>query len=232
MNNRFFADRNDFFKYDFLLELLEESSFLRQLTFVPMLTPDDGRRGGKLTNYPCGGRRPHLYRFLQDCLARSRRDIRLLRDCFARRSFRYTPYRDSNHFTNENRDEYFRSIPDFSLREALVFLDPDNGLEVASAGRRNGDRYVKHEELRRLFARMDAKSVLVVYQHLPRVKRRDFFRMIGTRLQESLRIRRLPMFVSDNRIAFMVLTKEIHRRKKVEVMLDAYAKRHGLIFVC
>jgi len=46
VNNKFFADRNDFFKYDLLLEILEKSDLLRQLTFIPMLTPNDDRRGG------------------------------------------------------------------------------------------------------------------------------------------------------------------------------------------
>ena len=61
MNNKFFADKNDFFKYDLLLELIENSPFLKQLTVVPMLTRLDGRKGGGLTHYERGNRRGDPY---------------------------------------------------------------------------------------------------------------------------------------------------------------------------
>jgi len=79
VNNKFFADRNDFFKYDLLLEILEKSDLLKQLTFIPMLTPSDKRRGGHRTNYSRGLMREELFRFLQDCLVNGKRDIRELR---------------------------------------------------------------------------------------------------------------------------------------------------------
>lgn len=231
MNNQFFADRNDFFKYDLLLELMERSSFFKQLTFVPMLTPEDGRKGGNLKDYQCGSRRPALYRFLRECLENGHRDVRSLRDYFAPHRFTYTPYRDSSYFTDKHRQTYFRGIPDQALVEALVFIDPDNGLEVPSTRPSNGDKYLKYEELDDQFSRMNDPSVLVVYQHHPRVKRRELFRMIDGKLEQNFRTSPSRMLVSDNRIALLVLTKEAGTAKKVGRILDDYARRHGLVFV-
>ncbi len=87
MKNQFFADRRDFFKYDFLLEILEKSGFLRQLTFIPLLTANDNRIGGKLTEYEPGNRRPELYQFLRTCLSSEKRNISQLREFFANRVF-------------------------------------------------------------------------------------------------------------------------------------------------
>lgn len=42
MKDQFFADQRDFLKYDLLLEILQKTPSLARLTFVPMLTPDDG----------------------------------------------------------------------------------------------------------------------------------------------------------------------------------------------
>ena len=66
MNNKFFADKNDFFKYDLLLEVMEKSPFLKQLTFIPMLTPMDDRKGGELKDYKPGNGRMDLYEFLKN----------------------------------------------------------------------------------------------------------------------------------------------------------------------
>ena len=230
MNNRFFADRNDFFKYDLLLEVLEKSGFLVQLTFITMLTPDDGRTGGGLTEYPCGARRADLYEFLMGCLTSNRRNIQELRRFFRNCSFEYTPYRDSQFFEDRARDEYFRNIPNSALQSALVFLDPDNGLEVLSTNSKNADKYVTFKDLRGLLDRIDDQSVLSVFQYLPRQNRDRYIQRMASSLRNGILAEHM-IFVSDNRILIMFLGKNIENVKNLNHELESYSNQHGLLLV-
>lgn len=228
MKNQYFGDRRDFFKYDMLLELTEGLGFIRQLTFIPMLTPDDGSGDGQLKTYLPGARRQDLYCFLQDCLTRGVRDIRELRRFLGQRPFIYSPYRDDAYFAHAGRDEYFAGIPAASLRAAVVFLDPDNGLEVRSMSARHGHKYVRWAEVAALFARMDDDSVLVVYQHLPREKRAPYLTRKSSELQQRLGSAGIT-WLSDNQIAFFVATRDPHRATDVRDLLARYSARTGLL---
>jgi hypothetical protein len=226
MKNQFFADRRDYFKYDLLLEILDGTPSLDQLTILPMLTPDDEGRHGTLTDYCVGSGRPDLYHFLKN---RRRRDIREMQTYLGNQRFAYTCFRDSSHFSHDEREEYFRNIPDGALRSALVFLDPDNGLKVKSMSRANGDKYLRYEELAAVFQRMDAASVAVVYQHLPRRKREPFFGEIGQNLRDSLSVTDVTC-VSDNEIGFFVVARSIGLSRAIRRLLEDYAKQRGHLF--
>ena len=226
MNNKFFADRNDFVKYDLLLELVEKGHF-RQLTLIPMLTPKDNRKGGQLTEFPREAGRRELYEFLRTCLSADIRDIRELRKFFQNRPFQYTPYKDTEYFRHETRTEYFRGISDSALQDALVFLDPDNGLEVDSMSSKNSDRYVRFDELRELLHRIADTSVLMVFQYFPRQNRSEYVRRAALKLRNLARAS-FSMFISDNRILFVLLFKNVHSLHWVHDSIQAYAQKHGL----
>ncbi len=107
MKNQYFGDRNDMFKYDLALTLVAEVDGLHQFTFVPMLTPDDGRSDGNLTEYAGLRRhRPHLHDFLKECVADpSRRKVTSLREYMSafEAETAYTRYMDGSFITAENR---------------------------------------------------------------------------------------------------------------------------------
>jgi hypothetical protein len=50
-----------------------------------------------------------------------------------------------------NRAAYFEEIPKENLDDAVVFLDPDNGLEAKSTEDGNGERYAKSDEVERIY---------------------------------------------------------------------------------
>ncbi len=223
MNNKFFGDKNDFFKYDLLLELMENSPFLKRLTFIPMLTRSDGRSGG--TRYNCGKRRADLYEFLRECLDMGRRDICQLKEYFAEKAFAYTSFRDSTCFTNKIRDEYFHAIPDTALDNALTFIDPDNGL--TDSVKKTDDKHLTYAELDGLYNRVKDPSFVIAYHHLARVPREGLFRRINKHLQQ-FQPKPNTAFVSDNRIAFLVLAKGSGMGDYVESILRNYASVHRL----
>ncbi len=230
MKNQYFADRRDFFKYDLLLELMEAGSSLRRLLFVPMLTAPDGRTDGRLKTYPCGARRPDLYAFLQDCRSRGVCDITELRRFFADRTFQYVPFADDCYFRHESRDAYFAAIPDAALRGALVFLDPDNGLEVGSMGPANGHKYVRFAEMAGLLARGDESSLMLVYQHLPRRPRVPYLAARSAELQSKLAIPP-PLCLADGQVAFLLLARTEDHLTPLREHLQRYATAHGLCLV-
>ena len=67
MKNKFFADKHDFFKWDLLLTMMEDIPELGQLTYVPMLTPDD--RAGHASETREDQRHRWLFDFLNKGLA-------------------------------------------------------------------------------------------------------------------------------------------------------------------
>jgi hypothetical protein len=129
-----------------------------------MLTANDRGGNGGLIKYRQGAGPPDLYEFLKDKLKKRHRKISYLREYFSSNGlqFRYCPHGDSldREFTNKDRDAYFRSIPNRDLKEAVILLDPDNGLEVKSATDRTWHKYIKFEEVKDLYHRMDESTIL------------------------------------------------------------------------
>ena len=205
MKHQYFADRRDLFKYDLLLDILAAVPSLERLTFVPMLTPNDETGQGRLIAIAPGRRNPTLATFLDRCRQEKRQDLKALRAFMQSAGITYTPYRDDSFFDPSQRVEYFASIPVSSLTRALVFLDPDVGLEPSDARqmRRAGpEKYVLYEEVADLFHRADT-SAIVVYQHLQRHKGK----IVGDILNKASRLLRALVvetvgYVTDEDVVF------------------------------
>ncbi len=103
-----------------------------------------------------------------------------------------------------------------------MFLDPDNGLEVSSMSSTNANKYVRYSEARGLLDRMDAPSVLAIYQHLPRQSRKLFFQRLKRKLIRKLGVGNI-ICISDNTIAFLVLTKNARRQGDLRTILVPYS---------
>jgi hypothetical protein len=104
-----------------------------------MLTQPDGTREGKFKKYDVGTRRSGLHSFLQSRAASGDLEVRAMREYFASRRVEYRPIGDTpeKFYSHATREQYFCAIPDSSLRQAVVFFDPDIGLNVGS------DSYMK-----------------------------------------------------------------------------------------
>jgi hypothetical protein len=234
MKNQYFGDRNDMFKYDLALTLVAEVDALRGFTFVPMLTPEDGRADGNKTNYPALARhRPHLHRFLMDCVAEpSRRKVTSLKDYMREHEsgIPYHPHMDADFLTDANRDTYFSSIRSEALKTSVILVDPDNGFEVGARSMA-GDRvhkYFKYAELADLYRRMDDTSVLLAYQHWSYyVKREVAFSAVAERIRAALPDGLPPMCISSGDIGFFVLAKAEGTHSGVRDALEGYAAKTG-----
>jgi len=233
MKDQYFGDRNDYFKYDLTIFLCEQLAEIRRLTFIPMLTRNDNSGDGDLINYRQGAGRADLYKFLKDKLKKRQRKVSHLQEYFdnSHFQFKYCPYGDTldNEFTHDGREVYFQNIPPVFLRNALVLLDADNGLAPRTAGPRNFHKYVKYEEVKSVYDRMNAKSILGLYQHLPHFHRKAFLYSTHTKLRELLKCR-LPCSLSDGSVAFILIAKDKKRQKELRIALSDYMRTNLRLF--
>ena len=175
MKDQYFGDINDYRKYGLLRSL--QSSTKLNLLVAWMLTPDDGRRDGELRDYLQQPHRwkhfdPELYSALVSLLGQTRgRSVSLLESAnlIPRAAFFSALVPDERRARNQWRAD----LASAASGADLVFLDPDNGLEVASKpiGRKGSSKYLAWQEVDILWS---AGRSLLIYQHFPR-KTRDAF---------------------------------------------------------
>lgn len=220
MKNQYFGDRRDFFKYDLVLTFIEKINSLRAFAFIPMLTENDDTEDGNLTQYD-GSRRKDLEEFLRNCLSTSSRDIQNLK-VFMRSQVGadYNPYKETEYFYHTGRQQYFAGIESSFLNNAVVLIDPDTGFEVKNMKRRN--QYLRFSELRQVFDR-SVNSLVMVYQHIPREKRPQYFARMSDTLKNCLGIDKC-ICVTDNEIVFFLVTSSNDLLQDVCHEAEEYSK--------
>ena len=234
MKNQYFADTRDLFKYDLVLEFLLEGG-LSRFTFIPMLTKDDPGYGGGRTDYSrarAGTGRTQLAEFLGQCLRSGRRDIREL-ERFVENSplmagVDLNIYAPDDAFRHRGRREYFDRVGPGLLERSVILLDPDIGLEVKSMAGRE-ERYITYKEVGALYDRMDERSILIVFQFIPRVRRRPYISRIQAELGRRVAPGGTVHWVSDNQIVLFVLAKGRQSESLAGSVLHNYARRYGLL---
>ena len=92
----------------------------------------------------------------------------------------------------------------------LVFLDPDNGIEVNSKpyGRKDSSKYLYWREISDLWEQ--GKSLLI-YQHFCREKRQSFIRRLREGLQKNTKSSLIPAFTTAHVVFFLVLQPEYQK---------------------
>jgi hypothetical protein len=118
---------------------------------------------------------------------------------------------------------YFRSIPARFLQSALVFVDPDNGLEPASGA---GSAHLRYEEAGALYSRLTGPSILVIYQHLPRRSPAVFWPEVGSKVAREFQT--TAYYVAERDVAlYIVATPEVEG-EQLHAILDDYVRLETL----
>jgi hypothetical protein len=234
MKDQYFADKRDFFKWDFLEDILDGCAELKYFTNITMLTRPDDSREGNFKVYEASDGRKQLYDFLQRCLADGKQRVSEMQTYFQRKRFGYYAYRDSAQapYTYESREDYFCSIPEDKLQQALVFFDPDIGLNAGRMNymRRSGiSKYLFDKSLSAVARRVSDDSVIVVYQHLQRDRNRfwdDVEERCG-RFRDCIRAKGAA-FLTDRDVVFLATSRDANVRLKMSNIVVTYAHKHGL----
>jgi hypothetical protein len=216
VKNQYFGDKRDYFKYGLLEALVEGVPGIARLTCIWMRTPDvfngDGQRP-----FIANASFIRLTAFLMECRSRGTRDLRVMGDYFGGRAYSYYPYGENPDqiFSMRGRAEYFGRVPDAALTNAIVFFDPDNGLEPASTV---SAAHLRYEELRSVFVRMNRASIAVVYQHLPRVRADLFWPAVASRIGRHLGA---PVaYATDRDVSFYVIPRLVATLPAIRDILD------------
>jgi len=229
MKNQYFGDVNDYRKFG-LLRGLERHAGLRVGVWW-MLTPDDGRSDGNFTQYLAQpGRWRHFDPQLFDALAAavpSGRSVRVFPSLELLRSARFVDEIVPD--SAAAREACFSAARALLGGSDLVFVDPDNGLEIASCrvGRKGSSKYVRREELRTLF--QDGPSLLV-YQHFRREERSAFISRHAAELMAITGAQTALCFRTSN-VAFFLLPQAAHQpslRAAAHSVVADWAGQFGL----
>jgi hypothetical protein len=172
VKDQYFGDLNDYRKYGLIRSILSASG-LRTLV-AWMLARDDPSTDGQTIGYldqpeRWAGFDPKLFRALQTALRQNpRRHVGLIEktNLLPHAEYFSAPVPDSA----PERVAWFETLYERAKDSELIFLDPDNGLEVKSRpyGRKDSSKYLYMREVAALWSL--GKSMLI-YQHFPRVNR-------------------------------------------------------------
>ena len=231
MNRAYFGDTRDLFKFDLVRHIMKSLPELGCFTFVPMLTESEEKKGKKKST------RKDLDRAFragkpgsrnQDLLAHMER-LQEIEDDLEYFSAIRTYFQNENilidifeeqRFTHDKRDHYFQSVFESLPKKSLVFLDPDIGLEE----QRPGARHLLMTEVKKIYDRMDTGSVMMIYQHFPRVTRGRYAKGRCVQLRDLTGAD--PVTITDNEIIFFLLAKNPKIRARLEQVLERYANTY------
>jgi len=210
MKHQYFGDVNDYRKYG-LLRALVEASGLR-LGVCWLLTAADGRPDGEFRQYlerPGQWRRhdPALYDALQRL-----REPEVVRDVGHADTWGVLPgakfFADLLEDTVTQRNGYFLRAWEALADCPLLFLDPDNGLEVKSTRRGNAgsSKFVYWEEVEEAYRRGHS---LVIYQHWPRAERQAYTSRLVAECRSRLEGARVDTFATAH-VLFLLVARPEH----------------------
>jgi len=227
---KYFGDKYDYFKYDLITEVFKYSS-LHHYVYIPMLTEHRDDKEGRTRPINRGSKSEELRHYIVGRKTKSLKHWESWLNQYVR-SYRTVEPVDSAFFSDAKRDGYWsgcRSI--LKEKNALVFVDPDTGLESGNlsyqlkAGR---EKYVLNNELDILISELDPSSVLMLYQHLPR--NIDQHHPGTEKKLRQAKTRRGVLHACAYReddLAFLFIAKQPDLHSEIKQLLMAYHSNSG-----
>jgi uncharacterized protein YcgL (UPF0745 family) len=218
MKDQYFGDINDYRKYG-LLRVITKSSRLRLLV-AWMLTRNDGSTDGKFVSYIAEpskwqGFDPELFWRLKDLLGSgSRREVGMIERSELLGNAGYFSGRVPDQIAR--REQWFGSLQAHTEAYDLVFLDPDNGLEVKSTppGTRNSAKFLYWSEVKALWG---LRKSLLIYQHFIRQNRHIFIQRMLDSLASATPGSLVTAFATPN-VAFLMALQPEHQHYQAQIV--------------
>jgi hypothetical protein len=237
VNRKHFGDLRDLFKFDLVRHIMKSMPGLTSFTFIPMLTEINAK------TVPDSRTKKDMEKAVKAGKAGSQNSNLLQHVSRLQEINNDLEYVQSLHsyFTNENilmdilhphtfthfeRERYFQSIFANFPKKALIFLDPDIGLEESKPDQ----RHLLFDEVKMIYDHLDVNSILLIYQHFPRKVHENYIRQRCSQLSELTGS--LPLTITDNEIIFFVCTKSPGMRESLELVLEKYADSYPALSSC
>lgn len=231
MNRASFGDTRDLFKYDLVRHVMKALPVFDRIAVIPMLSSaaktkrgsgcqardlelakKKGRAGSQ--NSELLARMMHLQETDSDLDY-----FASVRDYFMEEKITFEVL-GTPPFTHADRSRYFSSVLARFPQQSLVFLDPDTGIEEG----RPSEKHVLFGEIEKIYAKMDKKSLLMIYQHIPRENRKKYMCRRCSELQDLTGCS--PHTITDNEIVFFFMDKNPILRENLEDVLCRYANSY------
>lgn len=206
MKNQYFGDISDYRKYGLLRSIYRVANLKTLVAW--MLTKDDGSTDGQKLSYlsndkKWSGHDPELFETLKHLITQNPdRAVALIEQ---------SPLLSNTEFFSRlvpddamGRGSWFNQLLKHTSQCDLVFLDPDNGLEVKSKpyGRSKSSKYIYKREVKQLW--QSGKSLLI-YQHFIPEKREVFIERMLRGLAELTEDASITAFTTSHVVFFMIL---------------------------
>ena len=222
---KYFGDSRDYFKYDLITYLLRER-LCANYAFIPMLTNHrvDGE-GNKTPKY-IEGKSRELLSFIFRC---ELKDLNHWEQWLEPLVDSYVTLAPVNEifFADQSRREYWGTFEEISkIGNALIFVDPDTGLETGNAyylKKMGREKYILNSELSQLFERLEHGSVLMLYQHLTNNKHIHKESVDKKLVQASIHTgSQYVLAYREDDLAFLFLLKSKQLFNQLYSMLNKY----------
>jgi hypothetical protein len=226
---KYFGDSRDFFKYDLITKVVEEVK-TPCYAFIPMLTSHRDDNEGNKRPQMIGGKSEALLEFIRDCEPKSLNHWRAWLG--NRVNYRVAEPVDNNVFADDTREMYWEAnIPLLRAKNALIFLDPDTGLQTGTKGyleKMGREKYILQHEIELLRCCLDPSSILMVYQHLPNNKHihEKSVEKKMAQLRASSKASQVCAYREDD-LAFLFMTKNYALCNRLYSTLEKYHQESG-----
>jgi len=227
MNQQFFGDNRDLFKYDLVFAIMSRAKpRLKSFMLVPMLT---GYRPSE-KDVVAGMKNKKLMRCFHKFTAGkgALKYYREIQGYFESGDINVTIFPSPDfEFSQKNRARYFKKMSAHMPKRSLIFLDPDTGIQADEKAEK---QHLKFSELQEIYNQVDDGSVLMVYQHFYRDRKNphDFPEYMAALVEKQTKEK--PLVISDNSIMFLFLTKDEKLKKNLEKVLNDYRKQYPKSF--
>jgi hypothetical protein len=237
MKLQYLGDARDAFKWDLLHWICTRSSPpFTTLVFVPLLTRDvPGSNEGRTPHHRFNCRafiRPFLVSLQEEPRTLDR--ISALGKLEPHRTFQVAVFaRDRFIDAVARREDYWSGFDPSKLDDSVVFFDPDNGFETKT---RRGSSWIRHSELKNLFARLPETSPAVVYQHRPHRTWDDEARLDGTKtagvftdLKKQIDYMDMVVAAYENDLAFVAMAANHATGRRINAAIKTYTDAHPVV---
>ena len=212
MKNQYVGDIHDYRKYGLLRSIIHSTEF--RVFVVWMLTHNDERSDGKYISYlehpsKWSNHDPDLFNLLKQAIATEKnRSVSLIENSALLQNTEFF----SRHVPDENlaRNSWFSEALNIAQEFDLVFLDPDNGLEVKSTpfGKNGSSKFLFWREVDELWIK---GCSLLIYQHFIRENRADFIQRKISELKNATKCSSVVYF-STSHVVFLLALQPEHQK--------------------
>jgi hypothetical protein len=233
MKNQYVGDINDFRKYGLIHSI--SKVFGGKILFVWMLSEEDNNDGNKIGYL----NKDKIYRkYNQDIfdelkiiVENKKRNNNIDNIIAVENSKLFKQYEFFNDFIKDDkksRTEYFEKVYKLIEKFDIIFLDPDNGIEVPSckSGNKKSSKYIYWEEIEKIF---NCNKNILIYQHFPYKKHETFTKDIVNQCRSKLNGAEIvPIITKDTLFIYIVKnSKDIISKLEKELSIWAGEMKIG-----